>query len=379
MATFVDGLIGYEYFIETGGTASIEQVNDFLKENNRNPIAERTFTHYHSLWRYGYRSYFPINQFDVSRTLGRMPVSPDRRRYDREEVNINAEISSDGEEWFAARIINKSLVGFGLETLQKLPMKNNDPVWVRLENYRNIPAIFIWKKKIDDNTMRFGVRAVEFISSYQIKKEVISIDKTTGILVIKKTSEENINWEELYDLMEKIEKLIDASSELLKYVAKLTNRDVKITQPVLSSINFSSPGEVSLILDWKIFALVIVLIKILQFWRLEKDRFKEETRAIKLNNDMREIQIEYARKTIKSKKVKELDIINQLLNALNSWVKEIFKIDKLPSNLFDSKSLEKAIATEQLFQAAEDLIGGDDSGIQFQAEESSSDQAEDES
>jgi hypothetical protein len=374
-ATFVDLLKGYEYFINKGGKASLEEINDFLINSDRNEISKRAYTHYRSLMRYGFSSYFPINQFDVSRMLGQLPVAPDRRRYARENVEIEVMVSKDKNTWIPAKIIDKSIIGYGLLTSQKLSIKRRNLIWIRIENYHDIPARLIWKKD-EENQIRFGVRAIEFITKYQIVKEKIIIDKFMGQLILRKNSKGDISWNEIYNLVAKMEKLIDASSCLLNRIGKTINRDVKISSSVLSSIKFSSPGELIVFVDWKMIGLIIVLIRIIQLWRLEKDRFKQEIRTISLDNDMRELQIEIARKAIRSRKKIDLDIIRQVLSEIATWIKRIFNIKDLPSNLFESESLEKGIIQEQLLPVLLDLIAGDDPQIEIEAKESSVDELE---
>ncbi|MBM4302460.1 MAG: PilZ domain-containing protein [Deltaproteobacteria bacterium] len=368
MANFVDALLGYEYYIDQSGKASFETVNDFLGQNNRNHISQRTYNHYRSLKRYGFSSYFPINQFDVSRTLGQLPISPDRRRYERENKNIDTKISSDRNIWFSAIMIDKSLVGFGMTTLQDIPMKDGDPIWIRMKQYHDIPAILVWKKA-DNKRIRFGVRAIEFIETYRITEDKIRPSRIMGKLIVRESSKVEISWQEIYNLMAKTEKLIDASSGLLKHIAKVINVDVKISPPVLSSIKFSSPGELIVIIDYKLIALLIILIRVIQLWKVEKERLKEETRSVKLDNDMKEIEIEIARKAIKLKKVFELDIIKQLLNEIPAWVKKVLNVANLPSNLFEPESLEKGMLKEQLLPVAVDMIAGDNPTIQVEVKE----------
>jgi len=132
------------------------------------------------------------------------------------------------------------------------------------------------------------------------------------------------------------------------------------------------------IIDWKFFALLVVLIRIVQLWRIDKNRLKEANRTLKLNNDMREMQIEYARKLIKTRKVANLDIAKQLLSALPDLLKKVFNIDKLTPDLFESGSLINQMSTEQLLPAAADLIGGDDQQIEVDLKESSSDENDNE-
>ena len=169
--------------------------------------------------------------------------------------------------------------------------------------------------------------------------------------------------------MAKIEKLIDASSSLLNRIGQTIDRDVKLVRPALSSIKFSSPGELIVIIDWKMVGLFIVLIRIIQFWSLEKKRYKQESRAL---NDLRELQIEIARKAIRSRIKFDLDIIKQVLSEIPEWIKTIFDIKKLPSKLFEPESLEKGILKEQLLPVLIDLIAGDDPEIEVDVKESSS-------
>jgi len=93
---------------------------------------------------------------------------------------------------------------------------------------------------------------------------------------------------------------------------------------------------------------------------------------------MREMQIEYARKLIKTRKVANLDIAKQLLSALPDLLKKVFNIDKLTPDLFESGSLINQMSTEQLLPAAADLIGGDDQQIEVDLKESSSDENDNE-
>ena len=368
-ATFVDLLKGYEYFIDNRGKASLEDINDFLKRSERNKISKRAYTHYRSLMRYGFSSYFPINQFDVSRMLGQLPVAPDRRRYDRKKIEIDTMVSSDGKKWIPATIIDKSIIGFGLFTIQKLPVKRRNLIWIRMEHYHDIPSRLIWKKD-ENNRIRFGVRAIQFITNYKTYKEKITLRKGAGQLIVRKKSQDEISWKEIYILIAKIEKLIDASSGLLNRIGETIHCDIELVRPALSSIKFSSPGELIVIIDWKMVALFLVLIRIIQFWGMEKKRDKIETKAL---NDIRQLQIEIARKAIRSRIKYDLDIIKQVLHEIPTWIRTIFNVNTLPSNLFEPESLEKGILKEQLLPVLLDLIAGDDPKIEVHVRESSLD------
>lgn len=64
-ASQVDALKGYEYFLKERGKADFAQVNTFLIREGGNPIAQRTYRHFHKLLKHGFRTYVPINKFDV--------------------------------------------------------------------------------------------------------------------------------------------------------------------------------------------------------------------------------------------------------------------------------------------------------------------------
>ncbi len=68
------------------GTPDRQQVNLALKRQGRSAISPRTYSHYLSLLDSGFRTYVPINKFDVFQAIGQLPISPDRRRYSREDA-----------------------------------------------------------------------------------------------------------------------------------------------------------------------------------------------------------------------------------------------------------------------------------------------------
>jgi hypothetical protein len=122
-AKYVDALKGYEYFLSTRGRADRDQVNLALKRQGRNPISARTYSHYLSLLDSGFRTYVPINKFDVFQAIGQLPVSPDRRRFYREVAEVPSSLSFDGESWQPATLVDRSIVGFGGLTRKRIPAK----------------------------------------------------------------------------------------------------------------------------------------------------------------------------------------------------------------------------------------------------------------
>ena len=357
-AQFVDALKGYEYYIENRGNTSIDKVNQFLESKERSHISHRTYGHYNKLMRRGITSYVPINQFDVDITLGRLQMATDRRRYARELIQGDASVSSDGTNWIKAKVINKSVVGFGLITENQLPFKTKNFIWLRIENYDDIPAFLVWKR-YEENSTRFGARALKFIAKYRTSEEIIFFDRLTGQLVVRKTSGGRISWQEFLRIMAKIDEMIGASTDLLKSFAKMIDTDLKLAKPVLSSIKFSSPGEFVINIDIALAFLILGLLKAIQLWKPMIKRFKEVTMTIELKNDILEIQ--KARKIIKlTKEANESNMIKELADNLSPSIKQALNNENLPSNMFAPNSPENGILISRLIPAALDLAIGDD-------------------
>ena len=138
-AQFVDALKGYEYYIKNRGKLSLENINNFLESIERSPISQRTFGHYKKLLKRGFMSYVPINQFDVYQTLDKLQVASDRRRYVRDKVDIDANVSLDKNTLIPVKIIDRSLVGFGMATFTNFTLKPGSFIWVHIKQYRDIP------------------------------------------------------------------------------------------------------------------------------------------------------------------------------------------------------------------------------------------------
>jgi hypothetical protein len=362
-AKFVDALKGYEYFLKNRGNLSIDNINVFLKSKGRNEISQRTYSHYRKLLRRGIMSYVPINQFDVDITLGRLQMATDRRRYHRESAQLDASFSLNGTKWVKAKIINKSLVGFGLYTEEPFKFKTKRLIWVNTQNFHDIPGILVWKRP-EENGTRFGIRAFEFIDNYKIHDDIIPIERLTRQLVVTKTSGAEIYWHELLRIMAKVDEIIGASSDLLDSIAKILDIDLKLTKPVLSSIKFSSPGEFVINIDIALALLILGIIKTIQLWKPMIKRYNEVTRSVELKNDILEIQ--KARKIVKLKsEVVDSNIKKQLLENLSPSLEQALEKEKLPSNIFED-SVEGGILNSRLIPAALDLAVGDDPDIKIE-------------
>ncbi len=62
-----DARAGFEIYVETGGSLTLDELNDRLGGAGYGKIAERTLNHYRNLLRVGSNRYIPINRFDVAR------------------------------------------------------------------------------------------------------------------------------------------------------------------------------------------------------------------------------------------------------------------------------------------------------------------------
>jgi len=141
-ALFVDALKGYEIYLKRRGDVTLDGINLELAKIRRNPIAQRTFSHYYKLMKHGFRSYIPINKFDVFQSLGKVQLAADRRRYKRDDVEIPVSFSRNGTSWQPGKLIDKSLVGFGLLTDQKFPVSKGTMGWVQMAGYKNSSTAF---------------------------------------------------------------------------------------------------------------------------------------------------------------------------------------------------------------------------------------------
>jgi hypothetical protein len=168
-AQFVDALKGYEFFLSRRGGVSLEEINDFLIADGRNPISQRTYAHYRKLLAQGFRSYIPINKFDIFQALGKIQIASDRRGKARELTELSAYVSKNRTVWVEAIILDKSPVGFGFQINERFPIRPGAPLWVRIENYEEISSVVVWRKHIESFTL-MGVRTTAYVAEMKRKK-----------------------------------------------------------------------------------------------------------------------------------------------------------------------------------------------------------------
>jgi hypothetical protein len=237
----------------------------------------------------------------------------------------------------------------------------------------------VWKH-CENALLRFGVRALEFIETYRISEPELLVSKSTGLLIVKKPSGKYLSWNELYRVLEKINELIEGSSELLREIAKNAGlKEFRIIQPDLSSISFDSPFDIAINIDIDVVKILIVIFSWCYLDKVRKGRYRETAGGIKNNNKLENnkqlLDSELRRNAINPKKEsEEPDIPQEVSDSLQEELKDIYKIKQLPSGLLDPGTYENGILKNQVFPAAVELIAGDDPEIEVTVTKSPSDE-----
>ena len=366
-AQFVDALKGYEHFLEMRGRAGRLEINQHLSSIGRRPIAERTFTHYGKLLENGFRSYVPINKFDVFQSLGKLQLAADRRRYQRDDAELHLKISRDQNRWANAIAMDRSIVGFGIRTQKRFPVRPGTQLWVRLEGYSSIPIVVVWRKHIGDQT-RMGVRAFEFIAKYRLE-EAPAAPRQTRVLKVLRMDEGNLYWANLFRVLEKTDELLEAAEDLVISVDEIVRAGVHPAPPTLTSMNFSSPGEAQIKIDLSVAEVIKVVIDKIQFWRDQKRRFRAETEQVELENV--NLTIEIARNAINLRREADEEGISREVVAelLAGPLQRALGVSELPKELFEEGSLEEGIVDQRLLPAGTDLLAGDDLDFDIRVDE----------
>ncbi len=366
-ANFVDALLGYELYVLSRGTASREDINKHLEGNKRVSISPRTYQHYKKLMANGFRSYVPINRFDVSQALGKLQLAADRRRYSRHKVETPATISSDGINWHECKIIDISLVGFGIYTLEKFRVRPGSQVWIQMGGYSPILSFIAWQAH-DDTGTRLGVRAIEFIDNFKITstKEIDDL-RLQGLLVIYREIDDHIDWKYLVHILEKGTELIESIADLLLEIGRAAGEELTPSRPILESIQFGSPGGVEIKIDFGVAEILKVIVESIQNLGLKRSRYRAETERITLENqrlslENANLQVEVLRNALsltseaQTRQIKD-DVIQKLIRQP---LKQALQVDRLPSNLFEENSIERGILEKRVLPAAAEIMDGDD-------------------
>lgn len=363
---FVDALLGYEFYLDSRGTATMEQVNEYLQLQRRPLIALRTYQHYKKLISHGFRSYISINKFDVFQSLGRLKMAADRRRFSRQKSDKPAEISRNKQNWHPCTIIDVSLVGFGVKTVEKFPIRPGNLVWLRMEQYEPIPCFVAWRRHETEIT-KIGLRAQEFIEHYRISEPDEVSERLTGKYIIVRKEDSDIDWAYLVTYLEKSDELISSVKELIIAVAETVDRNVIIPRSVLDNIHFGSPGGAEIKIDFGIADIIKTLIDFMQTFGLQRKRYRTETEVIELENQQKslenaQLRIEVTRNAINlSQEAYSQGIDPSILrDMLAPSLMNALQVEKLPESIFEKNTLEKGIFDERIIPALAEVTSGDD-------------------
>lgn len=92
MASFEDAVAGWEIYRNRQGSVSRTQLNQGLRAQGLEPIAERTFVHYGKLLRLGYSEYVSINRLDIRHANESIFDVSDRSRYQDRSIDRDARL-----------------------------------------------------------------------------------------------------------------------------------------------------------------------------------------------------------------------------------------------------------------------------------------------
>jgi hypothetical protein len=359
-ALFVDALKGYEFFYLRRGKATLDEINNHLMQEGRHPIARRTYTHYWHLLRHGFRTYLPINKFDVYAAIGRLQIVADRRNYSRIPANTPLKISRDGNKWVDGFTIDKSLVGFGVKTNVRFPVSKLTTGWIKIEGYKDIPIVFIWREHEEGSTT-IGVRSLTFIDNFRLSQDVLRQERLLGTLRISREKEGPIEWVSLYGILSKTDELLRAITDLIFTFEDALQIDIFISQPVLKSIEFGSPGSFELKLDAGVSDILRTLfefMKEIRVWGLQKRKFAAEVEGQELNNS--KLKIELMRNVINlGKEVQESHLTPEIASALKKLIPALLNQKSL-HEFFAPDSPEMGILQERILPIAAEIVAGDD-------------------
>jgi hypothetical protein len=365
-ARFVDALKGYEYFISRRGKPSRQEVNRELARQGRSHISARTYTHYRLLKENGFRSYVPINKFDVFQAIGELPLSPDRRRFSREMVSEVAEVSFDGEHWSRISLVDRSIVGFGAATSNVLKAKKGDAVIFRIEAHKDIPCTLAWLRR-EGGVTRFGVRALGFIADFSTSLPSALSERLSGTVRLYHKSSEPISWSELFRILRQLNDLLEAARGLIMAVSEAARVPAQIAPPVVATMTVGSPADIQVKVDFGVADIIRVITEKVQFWGLQKKRYRSETETVDLQNA--NLRIEIARKAINLRKqAREEGLPPGITEELIAPSLAAIGITRAPAGLFEPSSLEAGIAKQRLLPAAAELLAGDDPDLELEVE-----------
>lgn len=81
MAQFEDAVVGWGIYRDRSGQVSLQQLNQAIRAQGREPVSPRMYKHYEKLMRLGYDEYVSINRLDIRHANDSIFDLSDRSRY----------------------------------------------------------------------------------------------------------------------------------------------------------------------------------------------------------------------------------------------------------------------------------------------------------
>ena len=307
---------------------------------------------------YRYTQYIPINRFDVLETLGQAPIAADRRSYGRTDASADIQVSDDGRNWFQARLVDESLVGFGAITAGSIAWRPGTLLLVHLAGHENVPCILVWRRRVEKET-RFGLRALQFVATYRLSPLQVQIARPTAIVRLTHSSNEQLTWSEFYRVLGLLNKLVESAALLLDTLAQAAGVDLHLAPPMLKSIVLQSPGDIQVKVDLGV-AETVRAVSDLAYVGLER-------RKRDLENTM--LQMAAIREAVNlGADLREAGLSQEDATRAMAPILHKLGIDNLPVGAFNPNSLESGIVREQLLPAAAELNAGYNPHIQVEVE-----------
>ncbi|MCL4367802.1 MAG: PilZ domain-containing protein [Actinobacteria bacterium] len=356
-ATFADALVGYRFFLERRGEATIDEVNAFLKRRKRAAISIRTYGHYSKLLQRGFTSYIPINQFDVLHTIGRLSAATDRRKFLRQPASGAVSISKDGAHWIEGQLLDVSEVGIGVRFQCDLTPRRSEIVIVRLVSRSEFAATVVWVWGAG-RTWRAGLRAFELLPRAALAAK-LPMSQLRGLLVLSREGPGEVAWVSLQNIISRADELTRAARDLLAAVRKAAGLEDIPSDPIVRKIEFGSPGSFELKIDLGVERIIRLVLEKIQFWREQKGELRAKVRSVEIANSLQ--QVELLRNAFAlGKEIQDAPLTSALASALRGLCSQMLPGAKIPKSLFDSGTPERAILEHRLLPAALDITAGDD-------------------
>jgi hypothetical protein len=138
----------------------------------------------------------------------------------------------------------------------------------------------------------------------------------------------------------------------------------------LKSIEFASPGDVQVKIDFGVAEIIRVVLEKMQFWGLQKRKLRAEVESQELNNEATalanaNLKMEILRNAVKTVKEAQDDRLNNaIIGELKKLLPGLLDSQNLLKDAFSPGSPEIGILSERILPASADLVAGDDADFE---------------